>query len=83
MQTICRCYLSEQLGILGWLFVTTLYCNMSLPYRVNVFQQMIPANLQQILAVDHGVKNTFSSTIDIPSIHVKLSHCMRASKLED
>jgi hypothetical protein len=40
MQTICRCYLSEQLSILGWLFVTTLYYNLSLPYRVNVFQQL-------------------------------------------
>jgi hypothetical protein len=39
MQTICICYLGEQLGILGWLFVKTLYCNLSLPYRVNVFQQ--------------------------------------------
>jgi hypothetical protein len=39
MQTICRCYLSEQLSILGWLFVTRLYYNLSLPYRVNVFQQ--------------------------------------------
>jgi hypothetical protein len=41
MQTICRCYLSEQLSILGWLFVTTLYYNLSLPYRVNVFQHIV------------------------------------------
>jgi hypothetical protein len=41
MQTICRCYLSEQLSILGWLFVTTLYYNLSLPYRVNVFQHLL------------------------------------------
>jgi hypothetical protein len=41
MQTICRCHLSEQLSILGWLFVTTLYYNLSLPYRVNVFQHFL------------------------------------------
>jgi hypothetical protein len=44
MQTICRCYLSEQVCILGWLFVTTLYCNLSLPYRLNVFQQIVDLN---------------------------------------
>jgi hypothetical protein len=49
MQTICRCYLSEQLSILGWLFVTTLNCNLSLPYRVDVFQQdLISAKGDQV-----------------------------------
>jgi hypothetical protein len=42
MQTICRCYLSELLSILGWLFVTKRYCNLPLPSRVNVFQQPQP-----------------------------------------
>jgi hypothetical protein len=39
-QYVDAIYLSEQPSILGWLFVTTLYCNLSLLYRLNVFQRL-------------------------------------------